>query len=202
MSEPVGRNSFQGLLLSVKELIFTSKMPICARYVFTTNNYTQEEEQALVEAATSDLVQYLVYGREVGESGTPHLQGYVRFHKKIGMREIKALFKCNHVHLEHAKANDDKAIEYCKKDGNYEEFGKIEKKSGKRTDLDAFMDSVKNGEVNLKTLREEHPQVCAMYPRFTREYLQDQLVAPKVATYPLRKWQPVLGPFLFLVFST
>eukprot|EP00058_Branchiostoma_floridae_P013464 XP_002598952.1 hypothetical protein BRAFLDRAFT_79884 [Branchiostoma floridae] len=46
----------------------------CCRWVFTLNNYT-EGEAAAIKSLSTDVVKFLVVGREVGEQGTPHLQG-------------------------------------------------------------------------------------------------------------------------------
>ena len=61
----------------------------------------------------------MVFGKEVGESGTPHLQGYVLFTRYYSADSVKKLHgRC---HWEHAKTGD--AMNYCMKDQNY--FKKI-----------------------------------------------------------------------------
>lgn len=83
-------------------------------FVFTMNNYP---DTVLVD--TVDC-KYIVYGKEVGESGTPHLQGFIRFGSKKSLKQvIKMLPGC---HVETAKAVGA-AIEYCKKDGDFTERG-------------------------------------------------------------------------------
>jgi len=47
-------------------------------YVFVLNNYTDEDVDALSDAVNSmPEVIYLDFGFEIGESGTPHLQGQI-----------------------------------------------------------------------------------------------------------------------------
>ena len=83
-------------------------------FVFTMNNYESTE---LVD--TLDC-KYMVYGKEVGESGTPHLQGCVVFPRAKTMGAvIKKLPGC---HVEIAR-NVYQAVEYCKKDGDWTERG-------------------------------------------------------------------------------
>lgn len=64
-----------------------SKVPLRA-WVFTVMNPTPEEEQAVL-ALAPEKVKRLVCGREVApETGTPHLQGYVRFVKSCRRRQV------------------------------------------------------------------------------------------------------------------
>lgn len=96
-------------------------------WVFTLNNYTAEQETA-VQAL--DLA-YLVYGREVGESGTPHLQGLIH-DKLMRFSAVKKLIPS--AHWEAAIARPDLGIAYCKKDGDFFEKG-TPPQQGKRNDL-------------------------------------------------------------------
>lgn len=93
-------------------------------WVFTLNNYTEEEEKA-VQAWDC---QYLVYGRERGsQNATPHLQGYVRFETLKGLPGMKKL--CARAHWEVTK-NNAAAIKYCKKDGDVFEKGDPPQQNG------------------------------------------------------------------------
>ena len=47
---------------------------------FTWNNYPVDWK-AILDKNSSNVSGY-VYGKEVGESGTPHIQGYIRFKTK------------------------------------------------------------------------------------------------------------------------
>ena len=50
------------------------------RWVFTLNNYTVDEELELTATLSNGaFIRFACYSHEVGESGTPHLQGYVAF---------------------------------------------------------------------------------------------------------------------------
>lgn len=83
-------------------------------FCFTHNNYPDTQLQDNLEC------KYIIYGKEVGESGTPHLQGLVTFANGRSLSAaIKALPGC---HVEVAR-NLTAAIEYCKKDGDYTERG-------------------------------------------------------------------------------
>ena len=71
-------------------------------WCFTHNNYCDNDVASLMNLGSSDAVSYLVFGKEVGESGTPHLQGFIRFnsHKRLG--GVKTLLG-DDVHIEVAK---------------------------------------------------------------------------------------------------
>lgn len=87
-------------------------------YCFTLNNYTEEE---LVTILTIEC-EYLTYGKEVGEAGTPHLQGYVHFATVKSVAQVKKLLP--RAHLEARKGSVDQAVQYCQKDGDVYESGK------------------------------------------------------------------------------
>jgi len=88
-------------------------------WCYTLNNYTEEQFEAFKLVPSH----YHVFGREVGESGTPHLQGYIEFDKPIRMASVKSALGTDRVHLELRKAKAHQAAAYCKKDGIFHEYG-------------------------------------------------------------------------------
>lgn len=68
-------------------------------------------------------VRYVGYGREVGESGTPHLQGMIIFNNPVRFGTLKDLLP--NAHVEIMKGTFDDSLAYCSKDGDYVEYGKF-----------------------------------------------------------------------------
>ncbi len=89
-------------------------------WCFTLNNYTVAEGLRICEDETRFT--YMVIGKEVGNNGTPHLQGYVYFKSAKTMTAIKRLFG-DRLHLEVAKGNSQQNFEYCSKGGDFQEIG-------------------------------------------------------------------------------
>lgn len=116
---------------------------------FTINNYSEEEYEA-VRAIFHDKknrIDYIVVGKEKGESGTPHLQGFVAFALRKKFDTVKKLLG-GRGHLEPVRVTPDKAAAYCKKDGDFFEKGKLPeeiKKQGARSDLHAIKDQIDQG---------------------------------------------------------
>lgn len=76
---------------------------------------------------------YLIFGYELGDEGnTPHLQGYVELAKRARKTELKKLPFGWTVHWEGRRGTQDAAIEYCKKDKAFEEFGEPREDPGER----------------------------------------------------------------------
>ena len=63
-------------------------------------------------------------GYETGSNGTRHIQGYVVFINNCRFNRAKSNI-CLRAHLELARGTHLEASAYCKKDGNYEEFGEL-----------------------------------------------------------------------------
>lgn len=63
-------------------------------------------------------------GKEVGESGTPHFQGFICFQDAKTFSAIKKLLP-DGCHIEARKGTFQQAADYCKKDGDYFEAGTL-----------------------------------------------------------------------------
>ena len=74
--------------------------------------------------ALEDESSYHVYGKEVGESGTPHYQGFIIFKKPKRLNQVKTLVGSGG-HFEVAKGKNTQASDYCKKDGQFVELGSL-----------------------------------------------------------------------------
>lgn len=160
--------------------------------MFTLNNYTEEDVARLERLG--DSVRYLIAGREVGESGTPHLQGFVSLPTRKRLAQVKRLLGGN-PHVEICR-NVARSIEYCKKEGNFFEVGEIAGGAGSRSDLDAFKEAVKSGTLSLPQVREEHSEVYARYTRFCLEYIKDHQPGRTIEAHALRPWQEELNTLL------
>lgn len=161
-------------------------------WCFTLNNYVAEDVNRLMSLGND--VDFLIFGREVGESGTRHLQGFVCFPSRKRLNQVIALLGQCHCSI---ARNVKNSIEYCKKDGDYETVGvEPQISQGKRNDLELFKEDVKQGNLDLKSIREIHSEVYAKYPRFCIEYVNDNMEAQKVKEYPLHEWQSELNTYL------
>lgn len=99
-------------------------MPVAKKgrsVVFTLNNWT-DGELASLSGKVPDQLRYFVAGKEVGESGTPHLQGYAYTEGQRTHAWFKTLIG-NRAHIEFTKGTHEQAISYCKKDGDFVELG-------------------------------------------------------------------------------
>jgi len=131
-------------------------------WCFTLNNYTNDElDQLMGLPESTPELQYLVFGRETGESGTPHLQGFVSFNKRFSLGNVKRLIS-SRVHLEPMRGTPEQAAEYCKKDRDFEEFGSLPKGRGHRTDLEQMHCSIVEG----ATIAEIRESFFSQYMRY------------------------------------
>lgn len=93
-------------------------------YCLTLNNYLEEEYEQLKSWAQKNCEAWII-GKEIGESGTPHLQGYFNFKNPTDLNTIKSLN--NKLHIEKAKGKKEQNFKYCSKDKKYEQENMISK---------------------------------------------------------------------------
>lgn len=115
---------------------------------------------------------YLVYQREIGESGTIHYQGYVELKSATRLAGIKTLLGHLGAHLAQRRGTAKQASDYCKKDDTrapgheFIEHGEMkETNPGQRTDIIAFKDAVRAGK-RKRELIDDFPMILCRYPRF------------------------------------
>ncbi len=138
-------------------------------------------------------VVYGVVGKEVGESGTPHLQGFVIFKHAVTFATAKRRI-CQRAHIETARAGAEAASNYCKKDGDFQEFRTLPQQ-GRRSDLeaviewaDAFIAEKKRAPTNREIARQYPTQLIKQ----RRLQYVIELRAPEPELQPggeLREWQ-------------
>lgn len=151
-------------------------------WVWTLNNWTRDEEEAICTFAQDARCTYLVYGRELAPTtGTPHLQGYTIFESDVRLSRAKSLLGTNRLSLRRANGTPQQASDYCKKDGDYVEFGSLpESSQGKRTDWERFrtyVESANTSELTDRLLFERFPGLYARYRDHIHEFIR--LIRPE-----------------------
>lgn len=156
-------------------------------WFYTLNNYTDHDLSRFSCLPVGSI--FHRYGKEVGEAGTPHLQGVIGYSSKRTLQRVKADLSLR-LHLEPTR-NVAKSLAYCAKEGDFYDFGEIPTgpSCGKRTDLDSFKTAVSQGVYDMRVLRDEHSDVVAKYPRFCLDYVRDHRPLREVPFHPLRPWQ-------------
>jgi len=162
------------------------------RWCFTLNNPTSEDHDRFTELGNGlqrNGLRYLIVGRETGDSGTPHLQGFAIFDSRLRLRSVRELFG-ERGHYECARATSDRAADYCRKDGDFSEYGSLPNKCRSAPSVADFCNWVKTQHnVNERDIAVEFPGLYLRYgDRLLR--LVDHLIEPPVLEEnPLNEWQ-------------
>lgn len=145
------------------------------RWCFTLNNYSEKEVNDIKDWLTVHA-DYHIVSYEVGDEGTPHLQGYFRLkntavssalHKKPGFKR-SSLFIC--------KGTEEQNIVYCSKGGPQalcSTSGIPQAGQGSRTDLKEAAAQVRDGgHKAIKKIAIEKPDMIVKYGRGFKELLE------------------------------
>lgn len=143
----------------------------CKSWAYTLNNYTEED----VELMKRLECKRHRGGKEVGESGTPHLQGTITFAKSYRLAALKKIHP--KVHWEPCKSVEA-SLNYCAKGVVYVDTNNSQQ--GKRTDLEEAVIALKEG--GLQKVAEDVPTA---YVKFNRGLaaLQQELLASKTKDF-------------------
>lgn len=134
------------------------------RVFITWNNWQKDfetKEQAFNYFKELPHIKAFVVGFEIGQQGTQHIQGVFQFQESKTFKTLRKYFKNNHIERIH---DFKKAIEYCKKENDYMEFGELVKQ-GQRTDIEAFTNAIIAGYSDLELLME--------FPSQTQRFLNN-----------------------------
>lgn len=137
-------------------------------------------------------IEYAVIGKEGREAGkTPHLQAFVKFTNVKHMAQVKQIFgtRC---HLGMMYSTPMQAAEYCKKEGEYVEYGKKPQKQGQRNDIKEALKMQTVGEV-----MEKFPETYIKFPAGFKDifaYRQADALEKKTLTNYKKKVFWLWGP--------
>lgn len=114
MSSPVPTVPEVGNTISTSSTAITVNP--AKKWCFTLCNYTNEDVE-YIKSENVPLCHKMMFQSEVGENGTPHLQGWVEFKTK---KRPKSIFKdCDKIHWEKMKGSIQNNIDYCSKTDTY-----------------------------------------------------------------------------------
>jgi len=91
---------------------FSKQISPSIRWIMVLNNWTNDELNS-ISSICSKFCKYAIIEEEIGECGTPHLQGYFEF--KTKMRPC-SVFNNKRIHFEKAKGTREDNNIYCSKD--------------------------------------------------------------------------------------
>jgi len=119
--------------------------------------------------------------------------------KKVRLNGVKK-FVGSRAHCEAAKGSPEQNKVYCSKEPRLEatvEYGEMVSQ-GKRTDINDFLDSMKEKLLSESEILEQHPLILAKYPRFvsTARRLLSEKALDATTYVPKPGWQAELVQYL------
>lgn len=147
----------------------------------TSRNYcfTSFDQTQTLNLRNSALCKYICWGEEIcPDTGKSHDQGYIELHEPCRITKLKSIAPT--VHFEKRYGTQDDAINYCKKDGKFQEHGEKSKGQGFRTDLEELKENLDNGK-DLKYISESNFSCFMKYQKGISQY---QILHSKPRDWP------------------
>lgn len=174
-------------------------MSYAKRWVFTINNPIPEDEARIAE--NDEAYEYLVYGKETGSSGTPHLQGFVIFKSRKRLAQLRGLIS-ERGHYEVARGTADQAASYCKKDGDFVEFGNAPDSDvggqGKRSDFERLKEWIieQDDPPTHYEIASAFPSLWGRYKNACLNFVEIFSPKAQLVSGELRGWQAELDEMI------
>lgn len=146
-------------------------------WCFTVFNPTEEVLERVVALQLQAV--RLVVGREkCPDTGTPHLQGYIRFEKSHRFAAVKKLLP-DGAHIEPRKGRESQATAYCRKDGDVlvdkgvdVDRGKDGLKRTRSEELGEIIEEIEKGET-YGQIRNRHKKFFFWHRRHVVDFIHD-----------------------------
>ena len=132
------------------------------RWSFTLNNPTEDEESKLRGLVSSAHATYIVIGKERGESGTFHFQGYIEVPTKLSLSSMKSMIP--RAHLEISRGSSQSNRDYCTKEDQDAFEDGTPMTQGRRSDLDEIKEKLDGG-ATMTEIAEQHFTKWVVYRR-------------------------------------
>lgn len=167
------------------------------KWCFTLNNYAESDFRNICDLGgglDGNGIKYLVVGREVGgDNGTPHLQGFVVFDRNHRLGRVKSLLGVR-IHAETARGSEVQASEYCKKDGDFVEFGTLSGRVGRPrqpsvADFCSWVRATPPLDVTEQSCAVNFPALWLQYGGRLLSLSVHLSLHQQLETRPLRGWQ-------------
>lgn len=154
-------------------------------WVFTWNNYPADSYDRL--SAQRSLFHACFVGKEVGASGTPHLQGVLISKRPCRLSALVRLFPG--VHFAPMRGTEQQAVDYTKKEGNPDRLDWDDRQQGSRTDLAAMAQLVAaNPRVAVRTVASSMPTAFVKYHSGVTALARALLPVPPFFSKRYVKW--------------
>lgn len=132
--------------------------------------------------ADTAVSRYLIFGYETAPTtGTPHLQGYVEFQKRLREGQVRNIMG-HGVHIGAKRETRFQAAHYCEKDGVFEKWGvKPEEEAPKKkshTEFNYIRDDIQDG-AGMVDVVNEHFSTFIRYSRGVQAAF-DMLQTPQI----------------------
>jgi len=162
-------------------------------FCFTLNNYHTDGRMGQAEWLSARCT-YIVWGKEVGDSGTPHLQGYAECKSQIHWDTFTK--HCHDMNIEKRMGTAQQAADYCKKgEQPHAEWQQMNTKGpnyglnadvfeegecsqqGRRNDIETCTEMINEGRT-MKEVAGDNPSAFVKFHRGLQAY-KTMMTAPR-----------------------
>lgn len=142
------------------------------RWTLTLNN-PEDEVLKHLNAIDGRYVKYAIFAQEVGEKGTPHIQGFIHFKNAKTLTATKKFLGSEKWHLSVSKGTDFENREYCIKTDEFPfEIGEVPLEHGPVDAWEDILNMIEGGFNNRQIIR-KYPGIAIRCMSAIEKYRTD-----------------------------